>query len=803
MPTLSEQLLEFRVFKVVDYKHQTTLRLAEYIKEIDTDKIIEKRKAVALRKKTLEYLKNAEKPEDTVSNPRYPKNWEGIPPDPDTRRTGLGTKRSKRSKTITGEVKYKDKIRRFRIRLDYEKKSCGWMTQGYAVSGDLDLEQISSDDEMDIDAHPKAEAKKSATTTTLASEIQRPTWSCVQKIDPYAAPMITTIPNFNPFNHTKISDMDKLLWPVKGIKSGRPNWMLIVIRGAPGSGKSHLSGLIRRKEKEHGNEDVRIISIHDFFEANDGYDPQTFAVYSKQVVLRVEKTMKDRHYNMIVVDAENIDSGIYENICQAGKTNSFVVYTIELHQKLDYCIDQNINHRSVDDIKQAIEMLNKNRPPLDHMLLNPTVLYVVYKCLINPMIKDDEIPKQDPEPVVLKIDDDSSLESLDSFGSAAPPGTEDYLLGESSTIAEVSAKDKISSIWEDVEDLVEPEDAPISPAHKVATTKPVQNKRIKPPAKLPEFNWHNREINDLRTILGEGDRPERILVVLRGAPGSGKSYLAQIIQRKEKSNGNSEQFKIFSYDDLVDECSTADDFNMDKLVNKLEDTMNGSAFNFIVIDADCCDLQNYNKIYDVAKFYNFSCYTIELMLDDELCKENEDAVKKNKMLQEMPTPNEHVLLDPEYLYAEFENMLDDENNLEGFESDEDVETSFGPLKNTPTKSKWDNDADEGSTMIERLDGTRNKNFERLTMENYLQTDEEWTMRPSTSGKKRVRWADIEEKKEQERMREIGFIVGVTDWKRMTDTSDGKSALEKTKYIESRKKWESCELASDVISKADH
>jgi YLP motif-containing protein 1 len=47
----------------------------------------------------------------------------------------------------------------------------------------------------------------------------------------------------------------------------------------------------------------------------------------------------------------------------------------------------------------------------------------------------------------------------------------------------------------------------------------------------------------------------------------------------------------------------------------------------------------------------------------------------------------------------------------------------------------------------------------------------------------VRWADIEEKRQQDKMRAIGFVVGQTNWDRMMDTSDGSNALVKTKYIE--------------------
>ena len=46
----------------------------------------------------------------------------------------------------------------------------------------------------------------------------------------------------------------------------------------------------------------------------------------------------------------------------------------------------------------------------------------------------------------------------------------------------------------------------------------------------------------------------------------------------------------------------------------------------------------------------------------------------------------------------------------------------------------------------------------------------------------VRWADVEEKNQQRKMRDMGFVVGQTDWNRMTDPTFGESALTRTKYI---------------------
>ena len=46
----------------------------------------------------------------------------------------------------------------------------------------------------------------------------------------------------------------------------------------------------------------------------------------------------------------------------------------------------------------------------------------------------------------------------------------------------------------------------------------------------------------------------------------------------------------------------------------------------------------------------------------------------------------------------------------------------------------------------------------------------------------VRWADIEERKDQMRRRELGFVIGQTDWAKMTDDTYADRALNRTKYI---------------------
>ncbi|KAJ4929177.1 hypothetical protein JOQ06_004793 [Pogonophryne albipinna] len=102
------------------------------------------------------------------------------------------------------------------------------------------------------------------------------------------------------------------------------------------------------------------------------------------------------------------------------------------------------------------------------------------------------------------------------------------------------------------------------------------------------------------------------------------------------------------------------------------------------------------------------------------------------------------------------------------------------------KSKWEMDTSEAK--LDRLDGLgsggKRKREDMSGLEDYLQLPDDYATRMSQPGKKRVRWADLEEKKEADRKRAIGFVVGQTDWERITDESGqmAQRALNRTKYF---------------------
>lgn len=385
--TFEEQLLEFKIFRTIDYKHQTKSELQELKRTVDIDKIIEKRKAVAQRKKILEYLRSAERPEDTVSNPLYPKNWEAIPRDRPPRK-------NKRKKIITAKIK----------RVLIEKQ----IIRFNKPPSRMDLEEISSDDDDDMDMRPKVQLPKIVLKAFDKIEAEKenkiqPAAPVVLFKDEYANVTPKSTPNFNSFNHRNYMDIREILW-LPGRRNRSPK-ILIILRGAAGSGKSHLVQLIKRKESQMGRaSDIRILSIDDYFLTDDDDDEKSVVSskeienYLDEMLRHLKKTISDGHFPFIIVDAENCDLRHYEKFYQLGSSMGFSVFAIELFQSLEICTQQCSRSVSSEQISGSIKILTLNRIPSTHTLLIPSALYAEYKCFMNPKLSNanqNEISQMD------------------------------------------------------------------------------------------------------------------------------------------------------------------------------------------------------------------------------------------------------------------------------------------------------------------------------------------------------------------------------------------------------------------------
>ncbi|XP_064489881.1 YLP motif-containing protein 1-like isoform X2 [Ornithodoros turicata] len=316
-------------------------------------------------------------------------------------------------------------------------------------------------------------------------------------------------------------------------------------------------------------------------------------------------------------------------------------------------------------------------------------------------------------------------------------------------------------------------------------------------------------IKDLLLPPGREKRPPYMVIILRGPPGSGKSQVAKLIKDKEVENGGTAP-RILCLDDyfMVETERTVTDPETGKKVKlkefeyeyeaEMEDayrssllksfkkTVDGRLFPFIIVDAVLGKTRQLEEFNCHAKQNAFQVYVAQMdCMDPALCHKHsthgrslEDITKVIKNWDS--TPSSYVQLDIRSLLqddaitdVEMEDSTETPEETKD-EGEEEVEDVHKP-------SKWEMMEGTGD-RLSRLDGLRTQKLKHASMEDYLQLPDDYEQRESQPGKKRVRWADIEESKHQERVRDIGFVVGQTDWSKFTDPSQAEKALTKTKYI---------------------
>ncbi|XP_075388103.1 YLP motif-containing protein 1 isoform X3 [Tenrec ecaudatus] len=342
-----------------------------------------------------------------------------------------------------------------------------------------------------------------------------------------------------------------------------------------------------------------------------------------------------------------------------------------------------------------------------------------------------------------------------------------------------------------------------------------------PPAPRVEKKPESKNVDDILKPPGRESRPERIVVIMRGLPGSGKTHVAKLIRDKEVEFGGPAP-RVLSLDDyfIAEVEKEEKDPDSGKKVKKkvmeyeyeaeMEETYRTSMFKafkktlddgffpFIILDAINDRVRHFDQFWSAAKTKGFEVYLAEMSADNQTCGKRNIHGRKlkeiNKMADHWETAPRHMmrldirslLQDAAIEEVEMEDF--DANIEEQKEEKKDAEEEESELGYIP-KSKWEMDTSEAK--LDKLDGLRTgtkrkRDWEAIAsrMEDYLQLPDDYDTRASEPGKKRVRWADLEEKKDADRKRAIGFVVGQTDWEKITDESGhlAEKALNRTKYI---------------------
>ncbi|XP_072217953.1 uncharacterized protein ylpm1 isoform X2 [Leuresthes tenuis] len=339
-----------------------------------------------------------------------------------------------------------------------------------------------------------------------------------------------------------------------------------------------------------------------------------------------------------------------------------------------------------------------------------------------------------------------------------------------------------------------------------------------PPPPRAEKKPEIKNIDDILKPPGRLSRPERIVIIMRGLPGSGKSHVAKLIRDKEVECGGAPPRVLVLDDYFMTEVEKVEkdpdtgrrvktkvleyeyelemeDTYRSSMLKTFKKTLDDGFFPFIILDTINDRVKHFDQFWSAAKTKGFEVYVAEITADTQTCAKRNVHGRTLKDILKMSShwessPRHMVRLDVRSL---LQDAAIEEVEMEDFNPEDETkepkreEEEEGDLGYIP-KSKWEMDTSEAK--LDKLDGLRSggkrkREGERMSgLEDYLQLPDDYATRMSEPGKKRVRWADLEEQKDADRKRAIGFVVGQTDWERITDESGqlAQRALNRTKYF---------------------
>ena len=137
-------------------------------------------------------------------------------------------------------------------------------------------------------------------------------------------------------------------------RQSRPAKVVIILRGVPGSGKSHLAKLIKEKEVEMGGDQPRTMALDDYFEC-DGeyfYEEDLLESYRANLLKSFKKNIDAGLFQFILVDAINDKVAHFREFWSYAKQNGYEVYVCMVECDPVLAASRNIHQRTEADTVQ-------------------------------------------------------------------------------------------------------------------------------------------------------------------------------------------------------------------------------------------------------------------------------------------------------------------------------------------------------------------------------------------------------------------------------------------------------------------
>ncbi|KAK4264232.1 hypothetical protein QN277_025440 [Acacia crassicarpa] len=164
-------------------------------------------------------------------------------------------------------------------------------------------------------------------------------------------------------------------------RTTRPDHIVIVLRGLPGSGKSYLAKMLRDLEVENGGDAPRIHSMDDYFmtevekvDDNDTskssssgrgkkpvmkkvmeycYEPEMEEAYRSSMLKAFKKNVEEGAFTFIIVDDRNLRVADFAQFWATAKRSGYEVYILEATYKDPAgCAARNVHGFTQEDIEK-------------------------------------------------------------------------------------------------------------------------------------------------------------------------------------------------------------------------------------------------------------------------------------------------------------------------------------------------------------------------------------------------------------------------------------------------------------------